>query len=348
VSKIDKPFLDPQKRVDLAVADLARRVKYAGLVQVVSADQFQGTTDGSGNPTIWYETEGVTVARDYEWRSRTKPVEYDDIFRTKLPIRVNKHMTQGVRTTPEQEFFDEISYARDVLPPATTALANRLNSKIETAVLDAVAGTDLKVTNLSLDATDDPNGASALRQVLALKAAVDASGMPAQGRRLVAGANAFIWLAASEATLKYDLAQATTLYRRGVYGTIAGMEIVDGSTLLGANEFLVLHPSWAVMPTHRGQMPESGVTWARASQVDGFDIRIQRGYSMDFDRNGQVIHTYWNIEQIKDEIQRHTRQTAASANDGSEAGDPVITDDALVTTGKNVRIAKGTWTNPTA
>ena len=129
MSKIDKPFLDPQKRVDLAVADLARRVKFAGLVSVISGERFQGTTDGSGNPTIWYETEGVTVARDYEWRTRTKPVEYDDIFRTKLPIKINKHMTQGVRTTPEQEYFDEITYARDVLPPATTALANRLNSK---------------------------------------------------------------------------------------------------------------------------------------------------------------------------------------------------------------------------
>lgn len=344
MSKIDKPFLDPQKRVDLAVADLARRVKYAGLVQVVSGERFQGTTDGSGNPTIWYETEGVTVARDYEWRTRTKPVEYDDIFRTKLPIKINKHMTQGVRTTPEQEYFDEITYARDVLPPATTAIANRLNSKIETAVIDAYAGTDLKVTNLTLDATGDANGASALRQALALKAAVDASGMPSQGRRLLAGANAFIWLAASEATLKYDLAQATTLYRTGVYGRLAGMDIVDGSTLLGPNEFMVMHPSWAIMPTSRGQMPESGVTWARASTVDGFDIRIQRGYSMDYDRNGQVIHTYWNIEQLKDDIQRHTRQTAATANDGSVAGDPVITDDEIQTTGKNARAAKGTFT----
>jgi hypothetical protein len=65
---------------------------------------------------------------------------------------------------------------------------------------------------------------------------------------------------------------------------------------------------------------------------------------MDFDRNGQVIHTYWNIEQIKDDIQRHTRESAASANDGSVAGDPVITNDALVLTNKNARMAKGTFT----
>lgn len=344
MSKIDKPFLDPQKRADLAVADLARRVRYSGLVQVISADRFRGTTDNSGNPTIWFETEAVTVARDYEWRTRTMPVQYDDIFQTKWPIKINKHMTQGVRTTPEQEYFDEISYATDVLPPATTAMANRLNAKIENEVIAAYAGTDLKVTNLALDASADENGDSALRQALRLKAQVDASGMPTQGRRILCGSNVFIWLAASNATLKYDLQQATTLYRTGVYGRIAAMDIVDGSTLLGENEFMVMHPSWAVMPTSRGQMPDSGVTWARASTIDGFDIRIQRGYSMDFDRNGQVIHTYWNIDQIKDDIQRHDRASAEAANDGSVAGDPVITDDELTLTGKNARAAKGTFT----
>jgi hypothetical protein len=351
VSVIQKNFLDPQKRVDLAVADLARRVKFSGLVTVVDGEVFEGTTDGSGNPTIWYETEATTVARDYEWRARTKPVQFDDIFTTRLPIKLNKHITQGVRTTPEQEAFDEVSYARDVLPPATRAVANKLNAKIESALL--TGSSDWKTTNLTLGGGTAAawNEERLVEQLIEIQLACDAQGMPQGGRKLVAGKNVYTKIAASKSLRAYDLTAATTVFRRGVRGYIevADMELVNGVGLLGDNDFLVLHPSWAVMPTHRGEMPDpSFVTWARAASVDGFSIRIQRGYDLNFDRNGQVIHTYWNIEQIKDEIQRHTRQTAASANDGSEAGDPVITDDALVTTGKNVRIAKGTWTNPTA
>lgn len=348
MSKIDKPFLDPQKRVDLAVADLARRVKFAGLVTVVSGEQFQGTTDGAGNPTIWYETEAATVARDYEWRTRTNPIEYDDIFTTKLPVSINKHITQGVRTTPEQEYFDEISYARDVLPPATKAVANKLNAKIETATL---VNTNLKTTNLALGGGTAADWAEEVLvdQMLEIQLAMDAQGMPQDGRIFLAGKNAFKAVAASKSLRAYDLSAATSVFRRGVRGRIevADMDLVNGVGLLGDDDFQVVHPSWAVMPTHAGQLPDSGVAWSRRSSVDGFSLRIQRGYSLDYDRNGQVLHTYWNINEINDEIDRHTRESAATAADGSEAGDPIITDDAFVTTGKNVRRAAGTWTTPT-
>ena len=338
---IQKPFLDPQKRVDLAVADIARRVKYSGLVTVIDGEQFAGTTDGNGKPQIWYETEAVTVARDYEFGTRNLPMQFDDIFKTKLPITIDQHMTQGVRWTPEQETFDEVRFATDVLPPATSAVANRLNSKIVSAFRGA---SDIKITDLSLDASGDANGASALRQALALKVRLDGSGMPEQGRILVAGANVFPWLAASDATLKYDTSQAQTLFRRGVFGLIADMQVVPGGDLVDANEFAVVHPSWAVMPTAAGELPDNGVAWARKASVDGFSARLLRGYSLDYDRNASALHLYWKINELKDEISRHTRASAASASDGSVAGDPIITSGALVTTGKNVRIAKGTFT----
>lgn len=351
MSKIDK-YLDPQKRADLAVVDVVRRVQYSGLVTMKNDQQFVGATSVDGKPTVWYDTTAATVARDYEWRTRTKPVEYDDIFRTRLPIVIDKHMTQGVRTTPEQERFDEISYARDVMPPATTALANRLNSKIVDALLTT---TNFKTTNLALGGAGTISSAAGadnviLGQLLEIQLILDAQGMPRDGRRLVAGKNVYKFLAGSGLLRSYDLAQATTVFRRGVRGVldVVDMELVNGVDFLGDDAFYVLHPSWAVMPTSAGELPDNGVAWARRSSVEGFALRIQRGYSMDFDRNGQVIHTYWNINEINDEISRHTRATAASAADGSVAGDPVITNDALVTTGKNVRIAAGTLTTPAA
>lgn len=350
MSKIDK-FLDPQKRADLAVVDVVRRVQYSGLVTMKSDQQFVGAQSVDGKPTVWYETTAATVARDYEWRTRTKPVQYDDIFRTRLPIVIDKHMTQGVRTTPEQERFDEISYARDILPPATEALANRLNSKIVDALLTTA---DFKTTNLALGGVGTLDTAGNLRdnvvldQLLEIQLLMDAQGMPRAGRRLVAGKNVYKFLASSSLLRSYDLATATTVFRRGVRGRldVVDMELVNGVDFLGDNAFYVLHPSWCVMPTSAGELPDNGVAWARRASVEGFAVRIQRGYSNEWDRSGQVLHTYWNTNPINDEIERHTRATATAANDGSVAGDPVITNDALVTTGKNVRIASGAFTAP--
>lgn len=339
MSKIDK-VLDPQRQADLAVVDVVRRIRYAGLVTMMADDRFVGAASVDGKPTVWYETNAATVARDYEFRTRVNPIKYDDIFRTRLPIVIDQHMTQGVRVTPEQKHFDEISFARDVLPPATDAMANRLNAKIGDALLTT---TDWKTTNLELAREADEDGL--LGQLLEIQLAMDAQGMPQQGRILLAGKNVYKFLAASNLLVQYDLSTATTMFRRGVRGRldVVDMDLVNGVELLGDNDFYVLHPSWAVMPTSAGSLPESGVAWSKLSRVENFALRMQRGYSLDYDREGQTLHTYYKVNPINDEIQRHTRATAASANDGSVAGDPVITNDALVTTGKNVRIAKGTF-----
>lgn len=347
MSKIDK-FLDPQKQADLAVVDVVRRIRYAGLVTMMSDERFVGAASVDGKPTVWYETTAATVARDYEWRTRTAPIQYDDIFRTRLPIVIDKHMTQAVRITPEQKRFDEISFARDVLPPATTALANRLNAKIGTALLTT---TNFKTTNLALGGgtAADMNEQVLLGQLLEIQLLMDAQGMPQVGRQILAGKNVYKFLAGSKLLQSYDLTQATSVFRRGVRGTldVVDMELVNGVDLLDDDVFYVIHPSWAVMPSSAGDLPESGVAWSRRSSVENFAVRMQRGYSLDYDREGQAMHTYWNINEVNDEITRHTRETAETANDGSVAGDPVITNDALVTTGKNVRIASGTFTAPT-
>lgn len=342
---IKKPFLDPQKRIDLAVADIQRRIKFAGLVTMMDGDTFTGTTNGNGEGVAWYETEAVTVARDYEWRTRTRPVQFDDIFRSKLAIVINKHMTQGVRWTPEEDWLDELSYAKDILKPSTTALARKLNSKIETALLNA---TDMKITNLVLGALGDYKGEDVLRQALVIKAALDESGMPEDGRKLLLGSKAFVHVAASNAMAKYDISAATSAYRRGVVGQIADMDVVNGAGLIPENEFRVLHPSWAIMPTASGNLPQSGVQWAAKASIDGVSARLLRFYDANWDREGSVLHVYWNINELKDEIDRHTRASAEALGDGSVAGDPKLNDDELAFTGKNVRIAKGSFVVPTA
>ena len=341
---VQKPFLDPQKRVDLAVAELARRSRLSGVVTVVDGDSLAGTTDGAGKPQIFFETEATTVARDYEFRTRNEPIKFDEVYRSKHAISIDQHMTQAVRTTPEEDFFDEVRYATDVLPAAVEAIADRMDAKITAKI---VAASDLKITDLALSADGDPEGKSALRQVLAINARLNPTGMPRSGRRLLLGANVWSWLVASDATRLYDPSQALTVYRQGVGGSIANLEIVDGTDILGENEFRVLHPSWCIVPTAAGSLPTSGVAWARKAAYEGWALRMVKGYSLDWDREGTALHTYYKLNELKDEIQRHTKASADAANDGSVAGQPVITDNKLVFTSKNVRMAKGSFTPDT-
>lgn len=346
---VQKPFLDPQKQVDLAVADLARRVPLSGIITRIPGDSFSGTVGSgpnAGKGVVYYETEAVTVARDYEWRTRNKPVQYDDIFRSKAAIIIDQHVTQGVRWTPEEVFIDEVEFARDILPPSTTALARKLNAKIEDALL-GVQASDLRVSDLVLGLAGDYKGEEVLRQVLEMNTRADEAGMPKDGRKLILGSKAYVHIAASTVLQRYNPSDAKTVYQKGVVGVIDNTEIVNGAGLLGEYDFYFLHPSWCIVPTGAGDLPTSGVAWARKASVDGWNARFIRGYSMDWDREGSVLHTYLGINVLKDEIDRHTRASATAAADGSVAGDPKIANDALVLTGKTVRIMKGVFTPAT-
>jgi hypothetical protein len=327
-------YLKTEQRIQLALAELYRRANFSNLVTRFDGNAFIGAL----NDTVHYTLKGVTKARDYEWRTRTQPIVFDEIYRTKLNIVLNQHMTQGVKFTSEEEKLDLTSYRREILVPQVEAVAERFDSKITTALRAA----DWEITDLALVATGDAEGASALRQALAIKARLDGQGTPANGRRLIAGANPFAWLAASDALQKYDTEQAQTVFRRGVFGRIAGMDLVDGSQDLDENEFIVAHPSWAVMANLAPDVP-AGAAWGARDTYEGWSLRVVRQYDINYDVDRSLVSTFWGLTEVKDQYARHTTASAASANDGSEKGDIIVVDGAPTFTGKNVRGAKGTF-----
>lgn len=327
-------YLKTEKRIQLALAELYRRANFSNLVTRIDGNGFVGAL----NDTLWYETKGVTKARDYEWRKRTRPIIFDEIYRNKLPIKLNKHMTQGVKFTSEEEKFDLESYRRDILVPQVEAIADRFDSKVVTALLAA----DWAVTDLVIDATGDPQGDRALVQALRVKRRLDAVGTPQNGRQLIAGANAFSWLAASNALQKYDPAQAQTVFRQGVFGRIAGMDLVDGSQILDDNDIRVVHPTWAVLANASPVVPD-GVPWGIRGRYQGWDLRLVRQYDINYDTERSLASTFWGVSEIKDQYARYDKTNIGTATDGSEVGDIIIVDGETTFTNKNVRGGKGSF-----
>lgn len=330
-------YLKPQQYINAVFAELLDATNLGGLVTPWDGDRFVGAK----NDTLLWKTKPVTIARDYEFRTRTRPIIFDEIYRNELPVTIDQHMTVGNRWTDEERKFDLQNFRTEIATPMAEAMVRRFDSKILAALKNA--NTNASITDLDVTEAEDENDQTVLKAALRLKARVDAIGMPTSGRRLVLGGNPFLYFAGSKATLAYDPAQARSVYQRGVYGSIAGFDVVDGTAYLGENDIIALHPSWAVLPNAAPEEP-IGAEFSAGLQAGGYSARLTAQYHQDWASNALLINTFWGLSEIKDEYQRHTAQTAAAAKDGSEAGDVVVADGRTLFTGKNARIATGTFT----
>jgi hypothetical protein len=330
-------------RIALALARLHQKANYANLITRINGERFVGAL----NDRLDWSLPGLTIARDYTWRDRLGPIIFDEIARAKGQVKLDTHVYNGIRFTDEEETLDLTSYGREILFPQVDAVASRLDGKVVTAMI----GADPAVTTLKFgpaasvpgnDGVADPKGENALRQALAVKALCDAAGMPDDGRYLLAGASTFSYLAGSKALQTYDTTHAVTAFRRGVFGRIANMDVADGTAVLDDAKFIVLHPTWGVLANVAPVVPQ-GVTWGARRSYEGWDLRVVRQYDLNYLSDRSVVSTFTGITEVKDQYQRHTTASAATANDGSSAGDPIVVDGELQLTGKNVRIAFGDY-----
>jgi hypothetical protein len=333
---VPNTYLKPQQYIQLTLAEQYRQSRLQGIITPFSGENFVGSL----NDTLIYKTKPVTIARDYEFRVRTRPIVFDEIYRNQLPLTIDQHMTVGNRWTDEERKFDLQNMRREIAEPMGEAMATRFDSKILARLLSA----DWAVTNLNINAANYPGDTGALKAAMEIKAKLDKVGTPGpNGRYLILGANAFLWFITSKAIQLYDPAQALTVFRQGVFGRIAGFDVVDGTQLVDENAIIALHPSWAVLSTAAPENPES-LKFSERATVRGISARLAAQYDMDYASDRLLLNTFWGVNEIKDQFQRHTAQTAAAANDGSEAGDVIVQDGRTLFTNKNVRGGRGTFT----
>lgn len=330
-------YLKPQQYINAVFAELLLNQRFGGLITPFSGDAFVGTL----NDTLLYETEAVTIARDYEFRTRNNPIIFDEIAKNVLPLVIDQHMTVANKWTDEEKKFDLDSVRTKIARPMAKAMIRRFDAKILAGLQAATwAVTDLNVTAPTAANETDR---SALQSALGLKAKLDAVGTPSDGRKLVLGANPFLYFAASKATLAYDKSQALTVFQKGVYGRIADFDIIDGTQFLGADEIIAVHPSWAVLPNAAPENP-ADLSFTERLSVGGYSARLAGQYHLPWASDALLLNTFWGLSEIKDQYSRHTTGSAATAADGSSKGDIIITDGKTTFTGYNARGGKGTFT----
>lgn len=323
-----------EKRVQLALKALLQLSDLSDMVTRIDGGQFVGALGDE----VFHTLDAATRARDYEWRTRNAPIVMDEIFRNKIAVRLTDHTYSGNKFTDEEEKLDLVSYSREILAVQVRALVRRLNNKVQTALSTA----PFKITTLSAAAANDP-----FDKALEWQAALDDQGTPDDDRILLLGSNAFRWMAKADGIVKYDAEQARTVFRRGVFGEVAGFQ-VKKSTVLGPNEIYAVDRSWAVMANVAPVVPD-GATWGARLQADGYGLRVIRDYDAAYLSDRSIVSTFTGISSVNDEYERHTAASATTANglgDSAQKGDPVFdfTNKVIKLTGKNVRGAKGTFT----
>jgi hypothetical protein len=310
-------YLKAPKYAALAVGALDRTTVLPQVFTRYDGGNFVGALDD----TVTFKLPGVTQARDYEWRTRTNPIVLDKIGRTKISIKLDTHTYSAVPITDEELTLDLESFASEVLDPQLVAVIERLEGK----VMAGLRAAPFKTTNLAAATADNP-----YKKALEWDALLDSQFTPQDGRMLLLGSNAWMWLMQSDAVRLYDPAQATTAFRKARLAEIANFTVVKSPRLL-PNEIFAVHPSALVLANVAPGNPDGAVYSARRS-YKGFGVRVLKDYDPNFLRDRSIVSTFTGISSVNDEYQTDVNGLVLDVD-----GNPQIT-------GKNVRGAKGTFT----
>ena len=314
-------YIKAEKYAALAVAALQRDTVLPNIVTRYDGGAFVGALDDK----VFFKLPGVTTARDYEWRTRTAPIVLDKIGRTKVEIELDTHTYNAIPITDEELTLDVTSFSEEILLPQLTAVRDRLEVKVVTALRAA------PFVNVALNAAeaDDP-----YKFMLSARRELNSSGAPQRGRVLLVGANVEEWILASDRLQKMDPAGAKDAYREAVLARGAGFDILT-SSLIGDNDIFALHPSWAVLSNVAPAVPE-GVTYGAIRRHAGYGVRVIRDYDPQYLRDRSVVSTFTGISSVNDQYATTgTAENRALVLDGN--GNPTFT-------GSNPRGARGTFT----
>lgn len=342
-NQMHNTYIKPEKYVGLALAKLEFESVLPNIVTRYNGDIHKGARNDT---VIVWKTDGITIARDYEWRTRNLPIVMDEIYRTSAAISLGTHTYNGVELTDEELTMDLTSFGTEILTPQMSAVRDRLESKVVTALNNS----NFKVTNL--DATEGDGvttGDDPYRFALQARSVLNAQGTPQRGRYLLVGSNVEPWLLDSNKLEKRDLPASASAFREATLYRMAGFDILS-SMLIDPNAIFALHPTWAVLGNLAPEIPQ-GVVYGARQAFQGYSLRVIRDYDASHLKDRSVVSTYTGISEIRDEFQRYTDadKTGNTAlwqdrPSGYDVGDIVITDGQPQYTGMNVRGARGTFT----
>lgn len=322
----------PRKAIESFIQVVDSSLLAPKVITQISGELFKGA---AGDEVVLETRKRRTRSREYEFRTRTSPIQMDDISGgEELVIKLDTHVYTASAFTDEHLTLDDIDFVEEVFEPQADAIA----ADYETRAVQALHNVDAK-TEIDFSVNDDPYliALEANRRMSSFKTA------PNTGRVLIVGSNvAASWLA-SDRLSRYDSTgeTGTPALRNATIGRIGNLRVLEIPEL-DPNEAFLQHQSSLVLASVAPIIPRGVIAGAYA-QRDGYGMRWIADYDAAFLRDRSIISTFLGINELKDERYLsdgyHDPETGANVAQGTPgAVEHRIGDTKPDAIAKNVRI----------
>lgn len=259
-------FIKASQVVQAAALLLEREIVLPRLVWTQPDASFVGTL----NDTVTLRVPATLDSRTRTLRSTTG-LTADDMTETSVPVVLDTHVYSLLNITDEQLTLDITDFARQVLAPQMTAIAEGCENVIASALQSATA-----TALVTVDASSAPSSGEALGVALAASKALNTNNVPRSGRVLVLGANLESWFLQDPVVNNHNSGNRDALDDATIT-RIAGFTVV-GSNALDPDEGYAFD-KYAVAFANVAPVVPAGATTGARTTAGGVAMRYLRDYN---------------------------------------------------------------------
>lgn len=287
-------FLKAEQLVNQGLGMLQNELILGRLVKRYGKADFAGAK----NDTINVKVPAVLSAREYEWRTRNNPIQYDDLEEFSVPVTLDSHPYSAVRITDEELTLDIDNWGSQVALPQVRAVAESIEASVATAM--AGATTRHSVTWTADDPADpDADTRAFYRALTRARKFLNKENVPATDRVVVLGSSAEEAALNSPHLVEVDKSGYEGTLRESILGRIAGFTIIGNVNTVDEDFAMAFHPTAFALANVAPDVPR-GATAGATAEYEGYAMRWIQDYDPDYLRDRSVYSAFVGTSSTED------------------------------------------------
>ncbi len=285
-------FLNPEKIISQGLGLLQRELILPRLVARKGLSDYKGTK----NTTVDIKIPSILKAREYEWRTRSKAIETDELEEFSIPVTLNKHPYSAVAITDEELTFDINSWGEQVARPQIRAVAEKLESYIAKAMeVDANYRHEVDWEQ------GDPEGddRSLWRTLTRCNRRLNEENVPVDGRVVLLGSAAEEAALNSKHLVDVDTSGTSGVLREAILGRMAGFTLIGRCNSVDPEFVVAFHTTAFALGNVAPVVPE-GAKAGAGMTFDSLAMRWIRDYEADHLRDRSVYSAFAGAISVED------------------------------------------------
>lgn len=250
--------------VEAAVLLLQREIVLPRLVWRQADANFVGALDD----TITLRVPAVLDARTRTMRSNTA-LTFDEFAETAVPVKLDKHVYNGLKIRDEELTLDIRNFASQVLAPQIRAVAEGMEDVIATAL----AAADAEATSIDfVEGTDEP-----FDVLVDARRKLNLLNVPMEGRVFLMGANVEAAVLKDDKINQVNTSGTDDALREATINRLSGFTLVT-SNAIDPDAAYAFHRTAIALGMVAPSLPDGAASKARVS-LEGLAMRYLRDYA---------------------------------------------------------------------